>query len=177
MQREHISPRLGGLKISDVTTAHVETLAGSMLRDGLSPKTVRNVMTFLHSIFEHALDRGAIRENPVRRATRPGRRRQGDTNPDLQFLTIEELDAVIRAVPDAAVIRTPAPTRRGRPGPAPPPPPDVPGPALRGVGLAAGMTGLRQGELLGLRWRDVDWSAQRIRVRNAYVRGEHSAAG
>jgi integrase len=39
------------------------------------------------------------------------------------------------------------------------------------------MTGLRQSELLGLRWRDVDWTAQRIRVRNAWVRGEHSAEG
>jgi integrase len=34
------------------------------------------------------------------------------------------------------------------------------------------MTGLRQGELLGLRWRDVDWLAGKLRVRRAYVRGE-----
>ena len=34
------------------------------------------------------------------------------------------------------------------------------------------MTGLRQGELLGLRWRDIDWSAGRVRVRQSYVRGE-----
>ena len=47
----------------------------------------------------------------------------------------------------------------------------------RVVILAAAMTGLRQSELLGLRWRDVDWGAQRIRVRNAYVRGEHSSEG
>ena len=39
------------------------------------------------------------------------------------------------------------------------------------------MTGLRQSELLGLRWRDVDWAAQRIRVRNTFVRGEHSTDG
>jgi integrase len=39
------------------------------------------------------------------------------------------------------------------------------------------MTGLRQSELLGLRWRDVDWSAQRVRVRNTYVRAEHSKQG
>jgi integrase len=39
------------------------------------------------------------------------------------------------------------------------------------------MTGLRQSELLGLRWRDVDWVAQRIRVRNTFVRGEHSTDG
>jgi integrase len=36
----------------------------------------------------------------------------------------------------------------------------------------AAMTGLRQGELLALRWRDVDWQAQRIRVRQNYVLGE-----
>jgi integrase len=177
MQRVHISPQFGNSPISDVTTAQIETLAGAMLKRGLAPKTVRNVMTFLHSVFEHAVDRDAISENPVRRATRPGRRRQGDTNPDLQFLTIEDLDAVIRAIPDEVVKRTAPPTRRGRKGPAPPPPPDVFGPVLRVVVLTAAMTGLRQGELLGLRWRDVDWSAQRIRVRNTFVRGEHSAAG
>jgi integrase len=37
--------------------------------------------------------------------------------------------------------------------------------------LTAAMTGLRQGELLALRWRDVDWAAGRLRVRQNYVRG------
>ena len=36
---------------------------------------------------------------------------------------------------------------------------------------------LRQSELLGLRWKDIDWEAQRIRVRNTYGRGEHSREG
>jgi integrase len=177
MQRVHISPRLGSKPVSEVTTAHIEAVASAMLDRRLAPKTVRNVMTFLHSIFEHAIDRRLMRENPVRRATRPGRRRQGDANPDLQFLTVEELDAVIRAVPDEVVHRQPAPTRRGRRGPAPPPPPDVLGPVLRVLILVAALTGLRQSELLGLRWRDIDWGAQRIRVRNTFVRGEHSSDG
>ena len=34
------------------------------------------------------------------------------------------------------------------------------------------MTGLRKGELLALRWKDVDWGAGRIRIRQNYVRGE-----
>jgi integrase len=48
---------------------------------------------------------------------------------------------------------------------------------LRVLILAAAMTGLRQSELLGLRWRDIDWVAQRVRVRNTFVRGEHSSEG
>jgi integrase len=35
----------------------------------------------------------------------------------------------------------------------------------------------REVELLGVRWRDIDWTAQRIRVRNTFVRGEHSTQG
>ena len=38
--------------------------------------------------------------------------------------------------------------------------------------LTAAMTGMRQGELLALRWRDVDWTARRVRVRRNFVRGE-----
>ena len=83
----------------------------------------------------------------------------------------------MRAIPDHAIHPAPAPTRRGRAGGSPPVPPDVLGPVLRRVVLTAALTGLRQSELLGLRWRDVDWGAQRIRVRNTYIRGEHSSAG
>lgn len=38
--------------------------------------------------------------------------------------------------------------------------------------ITATMTGLRQGELVALRWRDVDWLAARVRVRQNYVLGE-----
>ena len=37
--------------------------------------------------------------------------------------------------------------------------------------LCAAMTGLRQGELIGLRWTDVDWTASRVRVAESYTRG------
>ena len=175
MQRVHIAPHLGDRKITDVSTADVEAFGRTLLKEGLAPKSVRNMLGFLHAVFEHAIDRGWVRENPARRAEKP--RRGRGTNADLQFLNVSELEAVLRAIPDGTVIRAPAPTRRGRPGPAPPPSPDVLGPVLRVVILTAAMTGLRQSELLGLRWRDVDWEAQRIRVRNTFVRGEHSTDG
>lgn len=176
MQRVHISPAMGSRRVGQVSTADVEALARSMLRRGLAPKSVRNVITFLHSVFGLAVDHGWCVTNPVTRAARP-RRRGGGGNPDLQFLTVAELEAVIAAIPNETVLRTPAPTRRGRRGPAPPPPPDVLGPVLRVLILAAAVTGLRQSELLGIRWRDIDVTASRVRVRNAYVRGEHSSDG
>lgn len=60
---------------------------------------------------------------------------------------------MIQAIPDETVMGTPARKGRGKPGPEPPPPPDVLGPVLGVLIRAAAMTGLRQSELLGLRWR------------------------
>jgi integrase len=177
MQRVHISPAMGSRRVGEVSTADVEALARARLRRGLAPKSVRNVITFLHSVFGLAVDHGWCVTNPVARAARPRRRRSGDASADLQFLTVDELQAVINAIPNEVVRRTPAPTRRGRRGPAPPPPPDVLGPVLRVLILAAAVTGLRQSELLGIRWRDIDVAASRVRVRNAFVRGEHSSEG
>ena len=42
----------------------------------------------------------------------------------------------------------------------------------RALYLCAAMTGLRQGELLGLRWADIDWTAGRVRVADNFTRGQ-----
>jgi integrase len=175
MQKVQLDPRLGDRPLTEITSDDVEELAASMRSAGLKPKSVHNVLVFINGVFGHAIAQGWTATNPVRGAARPKQRR--NSNPDLQFLTMAELDAVIRAIPDEPVEQRPAPTRRGRPGSAPPPPRDVLGPVLRVLVLTPAMTGLRRSELLGLRWRDIDWEAQRVRVRNTYVLGEHSGQG
>jgi integrase len=70
---------------------------------------------------------------------------------EVRFPDEAELEALLRAVPD-----------------------DSWGGVERVLYLAAGMTGLRTGELLGLRWMDVDWTARRVRVRQTWVRGEYT---
>ena len=77
-------------------------------------------------------------------------------SPAMGSRRVGEVSTVIAAIPNEVVRRTSAPTRRGRRGPSPPPPPDVLGPVLRVLILAAAVTGLRQSELLGIRWRDID---------------------
>jgi site-specific recombinase XerC len=81
MQRVHISPALGSRQAANVSTADVEVLARSLLKKGFADKSVRNMMGFLHSAFEHAIDRGLSRENPVQRAEKPGRLRGGGRGP------------------------------------------------------------------------------------------------
>jgi hypothetical protein len=71
MQRVHLSPPLGELDIIEITTAHVDALVGVILSGGRSPKTIRNVVSFLHSVLEHAIDRGWARE--TRYGARPVR--------------------------------------------------------------------------------------------------------
>lgn len=86
--------------------------------------------------------------NPVAAADLPS---QSGEDPDIRYLEREELEALLRAVPE---------DRLGR--------------MEQVLYLTAAMTGLRQGELVALRWRDVDWSAGVIRVRRSYTRGEFS---
>jgi integrase len=174
-QRHHFGPKLGSTVLRKVHRRDVEAMSARLLGRGLSPKTVANTLKILHGVFEHAIDLEWTNDNPVRRAARP--RHVRDTDLDLRFLSLEALEAVLRAIPDAVVLREPKPYRTGRRGPAPPPPPDVLGPVLRVLVLTAAFTGLRQGELLGLRWRDINWPVQRIGVRQTWRRTEFSARG
>jgi integrase len=144
--RIHLVPQFGDRPLDRVDVRAVERFIAAERRDGKAPKSIRNYLGILHSIFELAIEEGWARENPVKRAAKP----EGAGGADIRFLTIEEVEAVLLVVPD-----------------------DVLGSIEGTLYLTAAMTGLRQSELLGLRWRDVDWLAGKVRVRRAYVRGEY----
>lgn len=144
--RVHLVPHFGDRAVDRIDVRAVEGFIAAERRDGKAPKSIRNYLGVLHSIFELAIEQGWARENPVKRAAKP----ENTGNPEIRFLTIEQVEAVLVAVPD-----------------------DLLGSIERTMYLTAAMTGLRQGELLGLRWRDVDWLAGKVRVRRAYVRGEY----
>ena len=143
--RRHLLPVLGGLPLERITPALVADYVTSKLREGLAPKTVTNHLNLLHSIFAHAVKRGWAPANPVAAVDRP---RSPDREEDIRFLTPAEVDALIEAAPD-----------------------DELGPTDRLLYTLAAFTGLRQGELAALRWRDVDMAAGLVRVRRSYTRG------
>ena len=54
-------------------------------------------MGSLHSIFDYALRRGWVAENPCRLVDKP---ETEGSDPDVRFLTLDELESVLRAIPD-----------------------------------------------------------------------------
>ena len=145
--RIHIVDFFGPTPVGEIRREDVRGFAAALERKGLAPKSRANALGTLHSLIEFAIDEGWMTgENPVKRVEKPA---VAETDPDVRFLETEEVEALLRAVPD-----------------------DPLGHVERVMYLTAAMTGMRQGELFALRWRDVDWTARRIRVRRNFVRGE-----
>jgi integrase len=144
--RRHLAPFFGDRPMDRIDRAQVERYLHAKRGEGLSAKTVQNHLNFLHGIFAFAIRRSWATANPVALVERPRAHRSAHRR--IRFLQPEELEAVLRAVPD-----------------------DVLGTLERPLYLTAAMTGLRQGELLALRWSDVDWPASRVRVAESFTRG------
>lgn len=149
MLRRHLVPFFGDKPLERVGAGDVESYVQAKLRCGLARQTVVNQLNFLHGVFAHASKRGWTTDNPVADVERPP---AGRRDPDIRFLRTDEVEALLRAVPD-----------------------DVLGEVERALYLTAAMAGLRQGELVALRWADVDWAAGVVRVRRSFTRGEFGA--
>ena len=144
--RVHLLPFFGGKALTRIAAGDVERLLARVRGQGRAPKTLKNLLSTLHSTLDLAVRRRYIEENPCRFVEPP----VIQPSADIRYLTQAELEEVLqRGIPD-----------------------DAWGVLERPLYLMAAMTGLRQGELLALRWQDLDWLAQRVRVRRAYVRGE-----
>ena len=144
MKRKHLKPFFGERPLERVDPDEIRRYLRAKRRDGLATKTITNQLVFLHGLFSFAVKRGWVPTNPVASVDRP---RAPEVDPDIRYLDLTELEALLRAVDDEDF-----------------------GATDRAIYLTATMTGLRQGELIALRWSDVDWPAARIRVRRNFTR-------
>jgi integrase len=147
----HLSPRFGPEFVADIGPPRVEALIAEMTAEGKAPKTILNVYTDLSSIFDYCVSKGWRPDNPCAPVDAPSIE---EADPEgLNFLDPDEIEALARAV-DLD---------------------DEHGSTDRALYTVAAKCGLRQGELLALRWRDVDWTAERLRVRASFDRKEDKA--
>jgi integrase len=145
--RIHLAPFFGTKPLDTITPHDVEDFVAVLEGKGLAAKTVRNIVATLSALFTFA--RAPRREwatiNPCDGVELPA---IPETS-EIRFLTLPDVRLLIDHAP-AGIFQT----------------------LDTAVWLTAAMTGLRKGELVALRWRDIDWGASRIRVRQNYVRGQ-----
>jgi integrase len=146
--RRHLVPFFGTRPLDRIRPADVEPYLRDKIAGGLAPTTVVHHVTFLGGLFRFAIKRGWASSNPVAFVDRQRLPRQAGGR--LRFLQPEEIEALLRAVPRNELGRLERP-----------------------LYLCAAMTGLRQGELLALKWKDIDWTARRVRVADNYPRGRY----
>jgi len=143
--RIHLAPFFGDASLDDIDVSMVESFVYAKQREGKAPKSILNYLGLLHAIFGHGLKRDWCKHNPVSLVEKPRVPRHAD----IRFLTLDELESILEATPPTAIGRND-----------------------RLVFLAAVMTGMRRGEVVALRWQDVDWNSRVIRVRQNFTRGE-----
>jgi integrase len=185
--------------LTQITDVHVEAyIEDCLVRQGLAVKSTLNYVAFLNHIFEFAIKKRWSTENPCRTAEKPRRTEDTETH-FLDAVELEALLSAaggrLKHTPESIARHEAIVTLRDervpwssicerlsiKSGVAH---------YLKGIDpkavsddeidfaaidpllyLTAAMTGLRRGELLALRWTDVDWKARLLRVRRSYYRG------
>lgn len=142
--KKHLKPFFGNLNINQITFAVVEKYVAAAGKKGVSPATLRKILTTLSGIMAYAMKHRYIDHNPVREIERPADDRK-DEDGDMLVLQPEEVKVLVDG----------AETQKDRT-----------------LYMAAALTGMRQGELFGLKWSDIDWINNQIHVKRTYNHGK-----
>ena len=144
--RRHVLPRLGDMRLQALTPDQMNAFYGELLREGrsdgkggLSPKTVHNVHVMLHKALHDAVRWNYLPRNVAEFADPP---RQTSSGKAMRTWTPDELGSFLRSVEDD--------------------------PYYAAWVLAAN-TGMRRGEVLGLRWQDIDFDRRRLSIRQTII--------
>jgi integrase len=137
---QHVIPCLGERPLDEITVDDILELIGELREKGLAGGSIRSMLTPLSRLFSHAARRDVIAANPISKLDRT--ERPGTWMREQRVLNREEIGRLLEAAP----------------------------PQYRTLLATAVLSGLRQSELLGLRWRDIDFADQLIHVRRALDR-------
>ena len=154
MLANHFRPRLGSRRVQSLTPADMNGLYAHLLsagrRDGtggLSPRSVRYVHTIARHALSDAVSWGVTARNVADLATPP--RHRASASREMQTWSAEELSAFLSH------------TSQDR---------------LSAIWVLAATTGMRRGELLGLKWKDIDFERRALSVRRSLVSVEYELA-
>ena len=133
------------LNINQITTATVEKFIRSRQESGMNIGTLRKILVSLGQVFTYAVRHRYIDYNPLRDAERPRTQGQeGDGHGKIQILTPSQITAFLEKVKETK---------------------------YRVLFRLAVFCGARQGELLGLKWSDVNWKNSQIHIQRTFNKG------
>ncbi len=143
--RAHILPALGGLSLRSIRPIHLQQFYSACLaggrKDGKGGLSPSTVK-YLHAILSKALGT-AVRWQMLHRNPVDAVEPPRATRQEMQYWTAAQVEAFLTAARKTLHYE---------------------------LYLTAIMTGLRRGELLGLRWRDLDLDTGKAAIRQAFVR-------
>src|SRR5579884_1556647 len=152
---------LGHRPAKEVTTREVEDLLRSVSSTGVAPRTVNKVRQLICAIFNYGMRPStyALGNNPGAYADR---RREPERGP-LAFYSPEQIELLARSLAAGAHRDPSRPALSSE---------EIEARACEDIQDAelirvAAYAGLRRGELVALRWRDVDFSGRKIIVRRS----------
>ncbi|MEN6437501.1 MAG: tyrosine-type recombinase/integrase [Syntrophobacter sp.] len=137
---KHIKPVFGEKKLSEITAQDIdEFYRTSLIPKELAPQTQVHIMLILRRIFSHALDCELIEKDPCRRFKMPA---IGD-NRCLQWFRYEEMEKILRDLQNPTMLFQRVCHKNGVYD------------DLHDAVFLAVMTGMREGEIVALRWKDL----------------------
>lgn len=152
---------LGGRPAREITTREIEDLLRAVSSTGVAPRTVNKVRQVVCAIFNYGM-RPSTYGLAMNSAAYADRRREPDRGP-LAFYSPEQIEQLARSLTDGRH-RDPS-----RPALSPEEIEARAGEDVQDAELVrvAAYAGLRRGELVALRWRDVDFVGRKIIVRRS----------
>ena len=142
----HLLPAFGSTRIEDITEREIERWRAGMVGSRDARPVLSNKTKNHQLVLLHGIFRRAVKVYGLPRNPLANvDRYRVKASGDIEVFSPEEVWSLVRAAAselDAAIY------------------------------LTAAFTGLRRGEILGLRWRDVDFGAFTIRVRASYAAGK-----
>jgi integrase len=141
----HLAPYFGATDLREIREADLLGFARSKMETGLSPKTVKNALSVLRRVYYLAQREGLVNRNPAARIGELMRRVDRRLSSEVREVETWTRDEVERLL---ALAREHEPSLY---------------PAL----LLLFSTGVRRGEVLGLKWGDVNFDRREITIRRS----------
>jgi integrase len=143
--RNHFT-ELEELRIQSISTARLEKYIRARQQEGRNISTLRKTLMVMGQIFGYAVRHRYIDFNPLREAERPRRRGHEGEDPqkEMKVLTPVQIKALLEQTKEQK---------------------------YKMLFTLAAFTGMRQGELLGLKWEDIEWEAKQVHVQRTFNNG------